>query len=94
MPFCRNRTAIKELRKAELKIERIPSEYALRWGFGVFMSLPVKILHGRPSGPHYPNSPTIEDVKRIVNEHLDMRIWSPRDPDWRDGVIPPNYEGS
>lgn len=76
----------------DLKIERIPSEYALRWGFGVFMSLPVKILHGRPSGPAYPNSPTIDDVKRIVNEHMDMRIWSPRDPRWRDGVIPPDHD--
>jgi hypothetical protein len=52
------------------------------------MSLEVKILHGRPMGSNYPDSPTIEEVKGIVNDHLDMRVWSPRDKDWRDGVIP------
>ena len=76
----------------ELKIERIPTEYALRWPFGVYMSLEVKILHGRALGSNYPDSPTIEEVKGIVNGHLDMRIWSPRDKNWRDGVIPePDY---
>ena len=73
----------------EIKIERIPTEYALRWPFGVYMSLEVKILHGRePDFSCWPNSPTIEDVKRIVNEHLEMRIWSPRDKNWEEGVIP------
>jgi hypothetical protein len=76
----------------ELKIERIPTEYALRWPFGVYMSLEVKILHGRPMGEAYPDSPTVDEVRAIVNTHLDMRIWSPRDRDWRDGVIPePDY---
>lgn len=77
-----------------LKIERIPTEYALRWPFGVFMSLEVKILHGRPMGEAFPDSPTLDEVKAIVNEHLDMRVWSPRDERWRDGVIPKDYEGS
>jgi hypothetical protein len=72
----------------ELKIERIPTEYALRWPFGVYMSLEVKILHGRALGEAYPDSPTIEEVKAIVNEYLHMRIWSPRDKNWRNGVIP------
>ena len=73
----------------EIKIERIPTEYALRWPFGVYMSLEVKILHGRePDFSCWPNAPTIEDVKRIVNEHLEMRIWSPRDKNWEEGVIP------
>ena len=70
----------------DLKIDRLPSEYGLRWPFGEFMSLPVKIIHGRYS-PH-PLSPTIEDVKRVVNSHDGMRIWSPRDPNWREGTIP------
>ena len=72
----------------ELKIERIPTEYALRWPFGVFMSLEVKILHGRELGEWYPDSPTVDEVKAIVNTHLDMRVFQPRDPRWRDGVIP------
>ncbi len=72
----------------ELKIERIPSEYALRWPFGVFMSLEVKILHGRAMGDGFPDSPTIEEVKAIVNSHLDMRVFQPRDSRWRDGVMP------
>jgi hypothetical protein len=72
----------------EVKIERIPSEYHLRWPFGVFMSLEVKILHGRPLGEWDPDAPTIDDVKGIVNSHLDMRVWSARSPRWRDGVIP------
>jgi len=73
----------------EVKIERIPTEYSLRWPFGVYMSLEVKILHGRePDFSAWPNSPTIEDVRRIVNEHLEMRIWSPRDKNWKEGVIP------
>lgn len=77
----------------ELKIERIPSEYHLRWNFGVFMSLEVKILHGREMGEWYPDSPTIDDVRGIVNSHLDMRVWTPRNPRWRDGVIPEdNYK--
>ena len=70
----------------DLKIDRLPSEYGLRWPFGEFMSLKVKIIHGRYS-PH-PLSPTIEDVKRIVNSHDGMRIWSPRDPNWSAGTIP------
>jgi len=73
----------------ELKIERIPTEYALRWPFGVYMSLEVKILHGRePDYSQWPNAPQISDVRRIVNEHMDMRIWSPRDKNWAEGVIP------
>ena len=76
----------------DLKIGTVPCEYGLRWPFGVFMSLPVKVLHGRPLGPAYPDSPTLDDVKRIVNEHYDMRIWSPRSDRWRDGVIPPDYD--
>ena len=72
-----------------VKIERLPTEYGLRWPFGCYMSLPVKILHGRELGGNYPDSPTVEEVKAIVNSHFDMRIWSPRDPRWRDGVIPP-----
>lgn len=78
----------------DLRIERIPTEYALRWPFGVFVSLEVKILHGRPMGDGWPDSPTLDEVKAIVNQHLDMRVWSPRDPRWRDGVIPKDYEGS
>jgi hypothetical protein len=78
-----------------LRIHTMPCEYGLRWPFGTFMSLPVKILHGRPNHPaSYPNSPTIEDVARIVNEHTDMRIWSPRTARWTEGVIPPDYEGT
>ncbi|GAG31863.1 unnamed protein product, partial [marine sediment metagenome] len=70
-------------------IERIPTEYALRWPFGVFMSLPVKILHGRePNFSLWPNAPQISDVREIVNAHTDMRIWSPRDVNWKEGVIP------
>jgi hypothetical protein len=76
-----------------LKIGTAPTEYGCRWPFGTFVSLPVKILHGRPDGPSHPDSPTIEDVKRIINEHLDMRVWSPRNPRWAEGVIPPDYEG-
>lgn len=73
----------------DVKIERIPTEYALRWPFGVFMSLPVKILHGRePDFSAWPNAPQISDVRRIVNDHLEMRIWSPRDVNWKEGVIP------
>ena len=73
----------------DLKIERIPTEYALRWPFGVYMSLEVKILHGRePDRRLWAETAGVEDVKKIVNAHLDMRIWSPRDPRWRDGVIP------
>ena len=77
----------------ELKIERIPTEYHLRWPFGVFMSLEVKILHGRPMGEWYPDAPTIDDIRGIVNSHLDMRVWHPGNPRWRDGVIPePDYK--
>jgi len=74
----------------DLKIDRLPSEYGLRWNFGEFMSMTVKILHGR-CRPH-PLSPTIDDVKRIVNMHDGMRIWSPRDPGWRDGTIPRRHD--
>lgn len=77
-----------------LKILMMPCEYGLRWPFGTFMSLQVKILHGRPNHPSIPNSPTIEDVARIVNGHMDMRIWSPRTERWAEGVIPSDYEGS
>ena len=77
-----------------LRILTMPPEYGLRWPFGTFMSLPVKILHGRVNPPSVPNSPTIEDVARIVNEHTDMRIWSPRTKRWAEGVIPQNYEGT
>jgi hypothetical protein len=77
-----------------LRILTMPCEYGLRWPFGSFMSLPVKILHGRTNLPTVPNSPTIEDVARIVNEHTDMRTWSPRTARWTEGVIPPDYEGT
>jgi len=69
----------------DLMIDRLPSEYGLRWSFGEFMSLKVKILHGRYY--EHPLSPTIEDVKKIVNSHDGMRIWSPRDPHWNEGTI-------
>lgn len=74
----------------DLRIDRLPSEYGLRWNFGEFMSLSVKILHGRYY--EHPLSPTIEDVKQIVNMHDGMRIWSPRDPNWRDGTIPRRHD--
>jgi len=77
-----------------LKILTMPCEYGLRWPFGSFVSLPVKILHGRPNSRDIPNSPTIKDVARIVNEHMEMRIWSPRTYKWVEGVIPKNYEGT
>jgi len=73
----------------DVKVERLPTEYGLRWPFGCYMSLEVKILHGRePDYSMWPNSPQISDVRRIVNEHGDMRIWSPRDVNWEEGVIP------
>jgi len=77
-----------------LKILTMPCEYGLRWPFGTFMSLQVKLLHGRPNPKDIPNSPSIEDVARIVNEHYDMRIWSPRTERWAEGVIPKDYEGT
>jgi hypothetical protein len=77
-----------------LRVLTMPPEYGCRWPFGVFVSLPVKILHGRVNPPNIPNSPTIEDVARILNEHSDMRIWSPRTDRWNEGVIPKDYEGT
>jgi len=71
----------------ELQIGTMPSEYGCRWPFGVFVSLPVKILHGRSCNT--PGHPTNDDVARIINEHYEMRIWSPRTPNWNEGVIPP-----
>jgi len=72
-----------------VRIERIPSEYALRWPFGAFMSLEVKILHGREEIDRnfHPEACSIFDVKRIVNKELGMRVWSPRSKRWREGVI-------
>lgn len=73
-----------------LKVERIPPEYALRWPFGVFMSGEVKVLHGREEIDRnfHPEACSIKDVKRIVNEHLAPRIWSPRSKRWSEGVVP------
>ena len=75
--------------KSGLKIHTMPCEYGLRWPFGVFVSLLVKILHGRP-GDH--NSPDMDFVEKIINEHTDMRVWTPRSPYWREGVWPHNYD--
>ena len=74
----------------ELHIDRIPTEYACRWPFGVFMSHEVKILHGREEVDRnlHPEACSLGDVKNIVNEHTEMRVWSPRAKRWLDGVIP------
>lgn len=74
----------------DLKIERVPPEYSLRWPFGVFMSGEVKILHGREEidRTFYPEACSTDDVRRIVNEHLGPRIWSPRSKRWGEGVVP------
>ena len=72
-----------------LTIGTAPSEYGCRWPFGTFVSLLVKILHGRP-GDH--NSPDMDFVEKIINEHTDMRVWTPRSPYWKEGVWPKNYE--
>ncbi|GAG22938.1 unnamed protein product [marine sediment metagenome] len=74
----------------DLKIDRIPDEYALRWPFGVFMSHTVKILHGREEIDRniHPEACSLDNVRNIVNEHTEMRVWSPRSKRWSDGVIP------
>lgn len=73
----------------DVKVERIPSEYALRWPFGVFMALQVKILHGREEidRTFHPEACSLENVREIVNERLGMRIWSPRSDNWQEGII-------
>jgi hypothetical protein len=75
----------------EIRIGTAPPEYGCRWPFGTFVSLPVKILHGRPGDD---KGPDVQFVKDHINEHLDMRVWTPRSHYWREGVQPPNYEGS
>ncbi len=74
----------------DLRIGTLPTEYGCRWPFGTFVSLQVKILHGRPGGDKGPDA---QFVKEHINEHLDMRVWTPRSAYWREGVQPPNYEG-
>lgn len=75
----------------EIRIGTAPTEYGCRWPFGTFVSLQVKILHGRPGDD---KGPSIQFVKDHINEHSDMRVWTPRSAYWREGVQPPNYEGT
>ena len=75
----------------ELRIGTLPSEYGCRWPFGTFVSLQVKVLHGRPGDD---KGPSVQFVKDHINEHSDMRVWTPRSRYWQEGVQPPNYEGT
>jgi hypothetical protein len=72
----------------ELRIGTAPSEYGCRWPFGTFVSLEVKILHGRQGSKEGPDAAFVES---IINEHLDMRVWTPRSAYWKEGVQPRNY---
>ncbi len=84
------REAVWDMLLDGLTIGTAPTEYGCRWPFGTFVSLQVKILHGRPGDKH---SPDMDFVEKIINEHSDMRVWTPRSPYWREGVWPKDYEG-
>ena len=84
------REAMWDLLPEGLTIGTAPTEYGCRWPFGVFVSLQVKILHGRPGDD---KGPDMDFVEKIINEHSDMRVWTPRSKHWREGVQPPNYDG-
>ena len=73
-------------RANDLRIGTMQSEYQCRWGFGVYACHSIKVLHGRDCMWADPENPSIEEIAQILNARTGSRIWSPRDPLWKEGV--------